>query len=44
MNTVKSICDNFDSIPANVREVLYLCGDSRFDENKNRVTLKATID
>ena len=43
MNIVKSICDNFDSMLDNVKEDLLLYGDLRFDENKNRVTLKATI-
>ena len=43
MNSVKSICDNFDSLPEKVKEDLLLYGDSRFDENKNRVILKATI-
>ena len=43
MNSVKSICDNFDSMSDNVKEDLLLSGDSRFDENKNKVVLKATI-
>ena len=43
MNSVKSICDNFDSMSGNVKEDLLLSGDSRFDENKNKVVLKATI-
>ena len=43
MNSVKSICDNFDSMSDNVKEDLLLYGDSRFDENKNKVILKATI-
>ena len=43
MISVKSICDNFDSMPDNVKEDLLVYGDSRFDENKNRVILKATI-
>ena len=30
-------------MPNNVKEDLLLYGDSRFDENKNKVTLKATI-
>ena len=42
MNSVKSICDNFDSMSDNVKEDLLLYDDSRFDENKNKV-LKATI-
>ena len=42
MNSVKSICDNFVSMSDNVKEDLLLYGDSRFDENKNKVILKAT--
>ena len=38
MISVKSICDN-----GNVKEVLISYGDSRLDENKNKVILKATI-
>ena len=43
MNRVKPICVNFDSISDNVKEDLLLCGDSQFDQNKNKVILKATI-
>ena len=43
MNSVKSICDNFDSMSDNVKEDLLLYGDWRFDENKDKVILKATI-
>ena len=43
MHSVKSICDNFDSMSDNVIEDLLLYDDSRFDENKNKITLKATI-
>ena len=43
MNSVKSICDNFDSMSDNDKEDLLLYGDSRFDENKDKVVLKATI-
>ena len=43
MNSVKSICDNFDSMSDNVKEDLLLYGDWRFDENKNKVIFKATI-
>ena len=43
MNSVKSICDNFDSMSDNVREDLLLYGDSQFDENKNKVILKTAI-
>ena len=40
-NSVKSSCDNFDSMPGNVKEDLVLQGDSRLDENKDKVILKA---
>ena len=43
MNSVKSLCDSFDSISDNVKEDLLLYGDSRFDENKNKVIWKETI-
>ena len=43
MISVKPICDNFDSMPDNVKEDLLLYGDSQFYENKNKVILKATI-
>ena len=42
MNSVKSICDNFDSMSDNVKEDLLLYGDSRFDD-KNKVILKDPI-
>ena len=37
------MCDHFGSISHNVKEDLFLYGDSRYDENKNKVTLRATI-
>ena len=40
-NSVKSICDNFDSTSDNVKEDLLLQDDSQLDENKNKVILKA---
>ena len=43
MNIVKPICDNFYSMPDNVKEDLLLYRDSRFDENKKKFILKATI-
>ena len=43
INSVKSICDNFDSMPDNVKEELLLYGNSQFDESKNRVIFRATI-
>ena len=42
MNSLKLICDNFDSMPGNVKEDLLLYGDSRFNENENYI-MEATI-
>ena len=39
MNSIKSIFDNCDSMSDNVKEDLLVYGDSRFDENKNKVIL-----
>ena len=43
MNSVKSICDNFESVSYNVKGDLLLYGYSQFDENRNKIILKATI-
>ena len=43
MNNVKSICDSFDSMLDNVKEDLILYGDWRFNKNKYKFILKATI-
>ena len=43
MNSVKSICDNFESMPDNVKKKVLLYDDFRFDEVKNRYILEATI-
>ena len=43
MNSVKSVCDNFESMSDNVKKNVLLYGDSRFDEVKNRYILEATI-
>ena len=43
MNGVKFICHNLDSMFDNFKEDLLLYGNSRFDENKTKVILKATI-
>ena len=42
MNSVKSVCDNCESMSGNVKKDLLLFGDSRFDENKNKVIPEAT--
>ena len=43
MNSVQSICDNFESTSDNVKNSVLLYGDSRFDEVKNRFILEATV-
>ena len=43
MNSVKSVCDNFESMSDNVKKKLLLYGDSRFDEVENKFILEATI-
>ena len=43
MNSVKLVCDNFESMSDNVKKDLLLFGDTRFDKNKNKVILKAGI-
>ena len=43
MNSVKSIIPNFESLIDNDRIDILLYGDSRFDENKNKIILEATI-
>ena len=42
MNSVKFVCDNFESMSDNVEKNLLLYSDSRFDEFKNRFILSAT--
>ena len=43
MNSVKFICDNFESMTDNNKITLLLYGDSRFDENKNKFILQPSI-
>ena len=43
MNTVKSVIINFESMTDNRKRDILLYGDSRFDENKNKFILQATI-
>ena len=43
MNSVKSIIPNFESLTHNNGIDILLCGDSRFDENKNKIILEETI-
>ena len=43
MNSVKSICNNFESMTDNNKITLLLYGDSRFDENKNNFILQSSV-
>ena len=43
INSVNSVFDNFESLPDNNKKDIHLYRDSRFDENKNRLILEATI-
>ena len=40
MNSVKSIIPNFESLTDNNRIDIFLYGDSRSDENKNKIFRK----
>ena len=43
INSVKSASDNFESFSDNVKRGMLLYGNSRFDTNKNKLILEATI-
>ena len=43
INSVKSVSNNFESSSDNIRRDVLLFGDSRFDTNKNKLVLEATI-
>ena len=43
MNNLKSIIPNFESLTNKNRIDILLYGDSRFDENKIKIILEATI-
>ena len=43
MSSVKSVIINFESMTDNRKRDILLYGDSRFDENKNKIILEATI-
>ena len=43
MSSVKSICNNSESMTNNNKITLLLYGDSCFDENKNRFILQSSI-
>ena len=42
-NSVKSVITNFEFMTDNRKRDILLYGDSRFDENKNKIILEATI-
>ena len=43
MNSVNSVVQNFEFMSENNKKDLFLFGDPRFDENKNKVILEATF-
>ena len=43
MNSVKAVIINFESMTDNRKRNILLYGDSRFDENKNKIILEVTI-
>ena len=43
MNSVNSVVQNFEFMSENNEKDLFLFGDLRFDENKNKDILEATL-
>ena len=43
INSVKSVSNNFESIPDDINRDINLCGDSRFGTNENKLILESTI-
>ena len=43
MISVKSVLDNFKSLPDNDKKDMLLYGDSRLDNNKNKYILEAAL-
>ena len=43
MNSVKSVLDNFASLPNNDKKDILLFGDSHLNNNKNKFILEATL-
>ena len=43
INSVNSIIPNFESMNDSMKKDILLYGDSRFDENKNKIILEATM-
>ena len=43
LNSVKTVFNNFESLPENAKKSILLYGDSSLDQNKNQIILQATI-
>ena len=43
VNSVKSVLDNFESLPDNIKKEILLYGDLRLDNNKNKFISEATL-
>ena len=43
MNSINSVVQNFEFMSENNKKDLFLFGELRFDENKNKVILEATL-
>ena len=43
MNSVKSVFNNFESLPDNAKKDVLLYGDSLLDHNQNKIIIQATI-
>ena len=43
MNSIISVIQNFEFMSENNKKYFLLFGDSRYDENKNKVILEATV-
>ena len=43
MKSVKSVLHNFESLSDNIKKDIFVYGDSRLDNNKNKFILEATL-
>ena len=43
MNSLKSVFNNFESLPDNAKKDVLLYGDSLLDRNQNKIIIQATI-
>ena len=43
MNSVKSVFNNFESLPDNAKKDVILYGDSLLDHNQNKIIIQVTI-